>query len=693
MKKLLCIVLSAIMLISMCSVTAVSAGAAETATNTMEYYVEKGDYISYYFNMDVGSIPVISYQGETLYSSNLELVLPRDSWGDPVKTKIFPVFGASTVWNYDLENTIKFNYSHGQAGVRFNNAGCSVINLVFKATATGTASVTTNTEYVKNFDQVDIVHASIVKAPALYSYNASIGPVPSTMTDNSTVYTSGDWQYTTTTKTFAEYDGTVVGTRDYANIVNYTGSATDVVVPDAIDDMTVISVDFTNFAGKATVTSVAIPDTVRTIKGIDKLTALAAIDVDPDNEFYATKDYVLYDKGITKLIAYPAKRANTSYTVPSTVTSLTLSKNSSIKTLTAEGSKTTSIKVTDCTALQTVNLGNYVKSFSMSGSYKIKAINAGSKNATYYSKDGVLLSKSKKSIFYYPPGKTSSSYTIPSTVVKLQANAFYNNDYLKTVTMSSGLTTICKNAFYSCGKLSKVVMNTKLTTIETQAFANCTSLKTLSVPKSLKTIGKYAYGYKYSSSKWSKQSGFTVRGYKSGKVYSNAKSYSLKFSDITPKSAKLNKTSLTLGVKETYTLTATISPSNKVDVSSWSSSNKKVATVSSSGKITAKKTGTTTITFKTSNGKKATCKVTVKKAPTKLGINKTKATVKVKKTVNLDHKFSSGQYSNSITWTSSNTKIATVSSSGVVKGVKKGTVTITAKTFNGKTAKCKITVK
>ncbi len=693
MKKLLCVALSVVMLISMCSVTVVSTSAAQTATNTMETYVEKGDYISYSFNMDVGDIPVISYQGETLYSSNLELVIPRDSWGDPNKNKIFPIFGGSTVWNYELENAIKFNYSHGQAGVRFNNAGCSVISLVFKATATGTASVTTNTEYVKNFDQLDIVHASVIKAPALYTYNASISPVPSKITNNSTVYTSGDWQYTTTTKTFTENDGTVVGTRDYANITNYKGTSASVVVPDAIDDMTVVGVDFSNFTGKATITGITIPDTVTSIKRVEKLTALAAITVDADNPNYTSKDYVLYDKKVTKLIAYPAKRANTTYTVPSTITSLTLSGNSSIKTLTVEGSKTTSLKVTDCTALQTVNLGNYVKSFSMSGSYKIKAINAGSKNATYYSKDGVLMSKSKKSIFYYPPGKTSTSYTIPSTVVKLQANAFYNNDYIKTVTMSSGLTTICQKAFYSCGKLNKEVMNTKLTTVEAQAFANCTSLKTLTVPKSLKTIGKYAYGYKYSSSKWSKQSGFSIRGYKSGKVYSNAKSYSLKFSDITPKSAKLNKTSLTLGVKETYTLTATISPSNKVDVSSWSSSNKSVATVSSSGKITAKKAGTATITFKTSNGKKATCKVTVKKAPTKLGINKTKATVKVKKTVNLDHKFSSGQYSNSITWTSSNTKIATVSSSGVVKGVKKGTVTITAKTFNGKTAKCKITVK
>ena len=44
----------------------------------------------------------------------------------------------------------------------------------------------------------------------------------------------------------------------------------------------------------------------------------------------------------------------------------------------------------------------------------------------------------------------------------------------------------------------------------------------------------------------------------------------------------------------------------------WTSSNKKVATVNKNGKVTAKKKGTATITVKTANGKKYSCKVTVK---------------------------------------------------------------------------------
>ena len=74
----------------------------------------------------------------------------------------------------------------------------------------------------------------------------------------------------------------------------------------------------------------------------------------------------------------------------------------------------------------------------------------------------------------------------------------------------------------------------------------------------------------------------------------------------------LNKTASSLFVGESFTLTATISPANATNKSiTWTSSNTSVAIVSN-GKVTAKAKGTTTIIAKSSNGKTATCKVTVK---------------------------------------------------------------------------------
>lgn len=91
------------------------------------------------------------------------------------------------------------------------------------------------------------------------------------------------------------------------------------------------------------------------------------------------------------------------------------------------------------------------------------------------------------------------------------------------------------------------------------------------------------------------------------------------FQSAAVSSVKLNKTSLNLKNGASYTLRKSILPSNAGNKSvSWSSSNKKVAAVSSGGKVTAKGVGKATITVKTSNGKKAACKVTVRPKTNKI---------------------------------------------------------------------------
>ena len=116
-------------------------------------------------------------------------------------------------------------------------------------------------------------------------------------------------------------------------------------------------------------------------------------------------------------------------------------------------------------------------------------------------------------------------------------------------------------------------------------------------------------------------------------------------------------------------------------------------TVTKSGKIKGVKTGTATITVKTTSGKKATCKVTVKVPATKVKLNKTKATVAKGRTLTLKATMTPSSSTDKLTWTSSNKKVATVDKNGKVKALKKGAATITVKTTSGKKAACKITVK
>ncbi|HKL98674.1 MAG TPA: Ig-like domain-containing protein [Mobilitalea sp.] len=118
----------------------------------------------------------------------------------------------------------------------------------------------------------------------------------------------------------------------------------------------------------------------------------------------------------------------------------------------------------------------------------------------------------------------------------------------------------------------------------------------------------------------------------------------------------------------------------------WKSSNSKVASVNTYGKITAKKKGTAVITAKI-KGAEASCKVTVNK--TILSISKTSASIEHDETLALSATTSNGS---KVTWKSSKKSVATIDERGMVTGMKPGTTTITA-TADGSKATCKVTVK
>lgn len=137
---------------------------------------------------------------------------------------------------------------------------------------------------------------------------------------------------------------------------------------------------------------------------------------------------------------------------------------------------------------------------------------------------------------------------------------------------------------------------------------------------------------------------------------------------------------VTIGKGETFQLT-TKGTSSKI---TFRSSNNKVVSVTKSGKMKGKKIGKATITAKIKN-KTRKCKITVKAAPKKVSFSQKEITLLPGKTRKLAIHFSSG-YSNQFTYKSKNTSVATVSANGVVTAKTAGKTTITAKTFNGKTA-------
>ena len=233
-----------------------------------------------------------------------------------------------------------------------------------------------------------------------------------------------------------------------------------------------------------------------------------------------------------------------------------------------------------CDSLKEITLGsgleNFFDTYDLNGSHSFECIDISKNNKYYCSIDGVAFSKDKKKLLKYPPAKKDEIYTIPDTVSKLS--------------MPMGFT-----------------LNE--------------NLKAVIIPKSVKEISLYTFGTSLNS----------IYGYKGTVAETYAKENGFKFIEISePTSVSLNKTALTLDVGKSYTLTKTVLPSNAVTSYTWRSSNTSVATVDGNGKVTAKASGTATITVKTSNGKIATCKVTVNlPAPQITGLANTTGGIKI----------------------------------------------------------------
>ena len=108
--------------------------------------------------------------------------------------------------------------------------------------------------------------------------------------------------------------------------------------------------------------------------------------------------------------------------------------------------------------------------------------------------------------------------------------------------------------------------------------------------------------------------------------------------------------------------------------------------------VEAVKAGSATITFKTHNGKKATCKITVKAAPTGIKLDKSELDIVYKDTAKLKATLEGKSAGGAITWKSSNENAVTVDANGTVTAVRKGVATITATTYNGFEASCEVEV-
>jgi uncharacterized protein YjdB len=159
---------------------------------------------------------------------------------------------------------------------------------------------------------------------------------------------------------------------------------------------------------------------------------------------------------------------------------------------------------------------------------------------------------------------------------------------------------------------------------------------------------------------------------------------------VSVSSVSISPSTLTLSVNQTYQVISAISPPNATNKSvTWSSSNANIVTVSSSGLLTARTSGTSTITATTADGSKmATLSVSVPvQAPSVpvVTISPSIVTLTVDQTYQVNTSIVPPNSNNKdLTWKSTDVNVAMVSSSGLVRAISRGTTVIVATAADGK---------
>jgi hypothetical protein len=263
-------------------------------------------------------------------------------------------------------------------------------------------------------------------------------------------------------------------------ITGYTCPGGAAVIPASINGKPVVGIGSNAFRNCTGLTSVTIPDSVKSIGDhvFYYCTGLTNIGVDTSNTVYSSQDGVLYNKNKTVLILYPCGKSG-EFTMPSGVVS--------IGDWAFEG----------CTSLTRIIIPSSVTSIdggAFAGCTSLTNIGVDTSNTVYSSQDGVLYNKDKTVLILYPCGR-SGEFTIPSGVVSIGGGAFAVCRSLTSVTIPDSVTSIGDGAFRYCNSLTRIIIPDSVTSIEPDAFIYCTGLTNVTLGNSVKSIGDNAFAY------------------------------------------------------------------------------------------------------------------------------------------------------------------------------------------------------
>ncbi len=233
------------------------------------------------------------------------------------------------------------------------------------------------------------------------------------------------------------------------------------------------------FANCTSLETITLPSTLGTMGEacFSECTALKEIKVADGNAAFEDEDGILFDKDKEEIIAYPAAKRGDSYVIPGTVKrigDMAFSDNVNLQTITFPA------------ALETIGYSVFT------GVKNLKAFVVDHDNQNFASDDGMLYNVAKNTLIMCPPKKAITSYTAPNTLTGINSGAFYQNAYLREVTIGDNISYLGGGTFNGCAALKKATLGSA--TISS-AFSGNSALKELTLLDTVRTIESGAFSY------------------------------------------------------------------------------------------------------------------------------------------------------------------------------------------------------
>ena len=321
----------------------------------------------------------------------------------------------------------------------------------------------------------------------------------------------------------------------------------------------------------------------------------------------------------------------------------------------------------NCTSLKEINLPETLTTIQSSAFYNCDSLSE------------MVLPKNVQKIendaFYDCDGITK--LVIPDSVTSIGNNAFNSCELLSNVSLGTGLTAIPEGCFANCPSLKEIVLPYRMQTIGAKAFNACTALTDVTMPRSVTTIGSQAFSYP------AKMTIYGIAG-TYAETYANDNSIKFVNKEVKATQVTLDKQEVTLNRGASIRLVLSVTPSAFTDQVTWKCANTDIATITEDGTLCANAVGTTTVKVIVGDVS-ASCKVTVVQPVSSVYISGSsrismEGGTSSQLTVNV---YPDTAFNKAVKWESSDESIVSVSQTGEIKALKKGSARITVTALDG----------